>query len=352
VTPDEAIRAAKAGELFPVYVIAGEERLLRDRVVQALRDASLGGGLAEFNEDKFTAGENDVDKVLGAVRTVPMMAPRRFCLVRSVERWDNASGGGDSDEDGGAGAASRAQTPLDKLAEYTNAPVDSTCLVLVAEKLDGRRKLMSVARKKGFLVSCDPLDDRALTQFIASQFREKGHAIAHDVAELLAEVAGPELGHVADSVERLSLYAGPGAEITEDAVSACVARVRLADTWSLVDAVSARDLGKALRLFVDVYDPRDRGLPFIGALAWSVRQLARVATGIEAGQRPDDAARAAGVPPFRAHDVAKKAKGFRARELERWLTVLKETDLLLKSSRRPADSILEDMLTRLMRRAA
>jgi DNA polymerase-3 subunit delta len=350
VTPDETLRAVKGGELLPVYVIVGEERLLRDRVVQALREAALGGGLAEFNEDKFTAGESDVDKVLAAVRTVPMMAPRRFCLVRSIDRWDGGGGGGDGDDEGSA--AARSQTPLDKLAEYTGSAVDTTCLVLVAEKLDGRRKLMSLAKKNRFIVTCDRLDDRALTQFILKQLEEKGHRIRHDVAELLGEVAGPELGHVADAIERLSLFVGPGAEVTEDAVSACVARVRLADTWSLVDAVSARDLGRALRLFVDVYDPRDRGLPFVGALAWSVRQLARVATGIEAGQRPDDAARSAGVPPFRAHDVATKAKGFRARELERWLAVLKETDLLLKSSRRPADSILEDMLTRLMRRAA
>jgi DNA polymerase-3 subunit delta len=351
VTPDEALRAIKGGELLPVYVIVGEERLLRDRVVQALRETALGGGLAEFNEDKFTAGESDVDKVLAAVRTVPMMAPRRFCLVRSLDRWDGGGGGGDGEEESSS-AAARSQTPLEKLAEYTGSPIDTTCLVLVAEKLDGRRKLMNLARKNRFLVSCDRLDDRALTQFILGQLQTQGHRIRHDVAELLGEVAGPELGHVADAIERLSLFVGPGNEITEDAVSACVARVRLADTWSLVDAVSARDLGRALRLFVDVYDPRDRGLPFVGALAWSVRQLARVATGIEAGQRPDDAARAAGVPPFRAHEVASKAKGFRARELERWLAVLKETDLLLKSSRRPADSILEDMLTRLMRKAA
>src|SRR5206468_3735277 len=109
--------------------------------------------------------------------------------------------------------------------------------------------------------------------------------------------------------------------------------------------------GKAMRLFADVYDPKDRGLPMLGALAYTVRLLARVATNMESGQGPDEAARNAGVPPFKTREITFKAKSWRSRELERWLTVLKETDLALKSSRRPADVILEDMLTRLMRRA-
>lgn len=344
MTPDLALRQAESGQLLPVYVVVGEERVLRDRVIAALREAALGGGLADFNEDKFTAGETDVDKVLSAARTVPMMANRRFCLVRSVERWDTAASG---DE----GEGSR-QTPMEKLAQYTDDPIPTTCLVLVATALDGRRKLMSLAKKKQLVVSCDALDDRALGEFIMKAFADKGHKVGHDIADLLAQLAGPELGHVTDVVERLSLYVGKNGDITEDAVATCVARVRLADTWSLVDAVSARDLGKAMRLFADVYDPKDRGLPMLGALAWSVRQLARVASGIESGQTPDEAARTAGVPPFRARDIATKAKTWRSRELERWLQVLKETDLALKSSRRPADVILEDMLTRLMRRAA
>lgn len=347
MTPEEAISQAESGQLLPVYVVLGEERVLRDRVVAALREAALGGGLADFNEDKFTAGEADVDKVLAAARTVPMMANRRFCLVRSVERWDTAAAAGDDkDKD-----ASRA-TPIEKLAQYIDEAVPTTCVVLVASGLDGRRKLMSVARKKQLIVNCDPLDDRALTAFILKAFQGKGHKVDHDVADLLAQLAGPELGHIMDVVERLSLYVGKGAEITEDAVAACVTRVRLADTWALVDAVSARDLGKAMRLFADVYDPKDRGLPMLGALAYTVRLLARVATGMESGQSADEAARLAGVPPFKTREITFKAKSWRSRELERWLTVLKETDLALKSSRRPADVILEDMLTRLMRRAA
>ena len=361
MTPDQAIEEARQGKLLPVYVVAGEERLLRDRVVSELRAASLAGGVAEFNEDRFTAGEADASAVISAARTVPMMARRRFVLVRGAERWDDGTSpappgrgrnlDGTSPAPPGRGrSVDTALSPFDRLAEYALAPVDSTCLVIVASKIDGRRKLTLLARKQGFLVACDPIDARALPGWIADRFASKGHPVDRDVCELLAALLGPDLSPAADAIERLSLYVGAGAAIEEADVSACVARIRMADTWALVDAVGARDLGRAMRTLADAYDPRERGLPLLGALAWSVRQLARYQAAAQSGASPEDAARAAGVfQPYRARELSTKARAVRSKEVERWLLILAETDLALKSSRRAADTVLEEMLTRLCR---
>lgn len=347
MTPDEAIKRAERGELLPVWLIVGEERMLRDQVIAAITKAALAGGLPEFNHDKFTAGEADVDKVIGATRTVPMMAKKRVVYVRGVERWDSASAKADSD------ASGKSLPPLDRLAEYAKAPIDSTTLILVAEKLDGRRKIVTLAKKGGFVVDCAQVDQRQLPAWIRARAKLKGHTIESDVCDLIAEIAGPDLSYLDDVLERLSLYAGEGAPITEEAVAVNVTRVRLADTWNLVDAASTKDLGRVLALFADVYDPRDRGLPLVGAIAWSLRQLLKLQSAIASGASIDEAARRAGIyPAFRAREHAQKLKAFRPRELERWLVVVQETDLALKSSRRPADSILEEMFTRLCKRAA
>jgi DNA polymerase-3 subunit delta len=334
VTPLEALAQARSGRLEPIYIVAGEEQLIRDDVVDALRRAALGGGVPAFNEDRFTAGEVDAQTVLSAARTVPMMSNRRFVLVRGAERWDGPE----------------STSPFDALAEYAAAPVHSTCLVIVATKIDGRRKLVQTARKLGFFVPCDPLDGRMLPGWILDRAAAKGHTIARDVAELLAALAGPELSSVEDALERLSLYVGDRQSIDEAAVSACVARVRAADTWALVDAVGARDLGRAMRTLADAYDPRERGLPLLGALAWSMRQLARYQAAVTSGASAGEAARHAGVfQPHRSRELAARARSVRPREVERWMLILAETDLALKSSRRPADAILEEMLTRLCR---
>jgi DNA polymerase-3 subunit delta len=347
-SPQAVEKQALSGKLLPVYLFVGDERLLRDRAVDAVRKAALGSGIAAFNEDKFTAGEATPARIISAARTVPMMAPKRFVQVRSLERWDKAKAG---DVDDAADDGDDTTTPLDELHDYAKAPIDSTCMVLVATKLDGRRRLMALARKQGFLVECNPLEPRELVDFVVSATSERGHAIDGETAALIAELVGPELSPVVDAVERLSLFVGAGAAITDEAVQQCVTRIRSADTWGVVAAVQKRDLAAALATLEQAYDPRDRGLPMLGAIAWSIRQLAKYKTALDDGASAGEASRrAAAFAPQRARELGERARALRPRDLERWLTVLAETDLALKGSKRAPDAVLEDMVTRLCKR--
>lgn len=344
VTPEQVIRDARSGRILPVYLVVGEERVFSDRVIESVRTAALQGGAADFNQEVLTAGEVGVDRVLSAVRTVPMMAPRRFILVRAVERWEPSAAASQSK------AASKAQKkeasiqPMDKLAAYVQQPVDTACLLLVAPKLDKRRKIVTIAKKAGFLVECEPVTRNALPRFVAQEASQRGHEMTHDVADLLAEIAGPELAGVLDAIERLSLYVGDHAPITTDDVAACVTRIRPESVWTLVGAVARRDAATALSVLFDVYEPQDRGLRLVGVLAWSTRQLLRFAIAFRAGASPEQAAVAAGAAPFKAREMAGQVKNIEISEIERWLRILAETDLALKGSRRPSRAVLESAI--------
>jgi DNA polymerase-3 subunit delta len=344
VTPDEAIAEAKRGDVRPVYLLTGDEPYEIERVLAAVRGMVLSGAMATFNEEKLVAGETSIDRVISAVKVVPMMAKQRLVVVRSLERWE-ARSGDDGDEADSGGKTS----PLDRIAEYAAAPVSSTCLILIGAKIDGRRKLMNAGRKGGFLVACEPLPRGALPGFVTREASARGHAIAGEIADLLAEIAGPELGGVADAIERLSLYVGPHQPITEDAIAACLVRLRQSTVWELVNAVGRRELGAALAALDDVYDARDRGLRLIGLLAWSLRQLIKFEAASRAGASPEEAARRAGAPPFKARELAQQVRRLGAGELERWLLLLGDADLELKGSRRPPRATLEGTIMQMCR---
>lgn len=346
MTPDQALQEAKSGALRPVYLVLGEERLLMDQVVTALREASAKGGIAGFNEDKFNAGEASADAVVNASRMLPMMAKRRFVLVRGLDRWEKKADddGDDDDETGSKKKGVKDASPLDVLAEYAKAPSESTVMVLTATKLHAQRRLVTAAKKVGFLVTCEPVSRRALPGWIQAAAKEKGNPISHDVADLLAEIAGPELGYVSDAIERLSLYVGKGAPITEDAVAKIVIKVRQSTVWELLDALGKRRLDKAMAALADVYDPRDGGLRLLGAVSWSVRQLVKFESALMSGLSAQEAGQRAGVPPFRVNDTAQVIRGLPRGTFTSWLRLLAETDVALKSSRRPAQAVLETML--------
>ena len=147
---------------------------------------------------------------------------------------------------------------------------------------------------------------------------------------MLAELAGPELSTVADALERVCLYVGEGETITEEAVAECVVRVRPTTVWELVGAVGKRDAGSALAALERVYDPHDRGLRLVGVLAWSARQLLRFESAMQSGARPEEAAKRAGAPPFKARELAAQVRSIPRQDLEQWLVLLARVDLALK----------------------
>lgn len=343
MTPDALFREVDAARFRPVLVVVGSDTYARDRVVARVCTAAVAPALAAFNQDKFTAGETSIESVLNAAKLLPMMAERRLVLVRQVERWESKSG------DAGDAPAGK-ESPLDRLAAYAEAPNESTVLVLVAESLDGRRKFTQLAKKADFLVPCEPLGERELVGFVLAEANARGHHIQSDTAALIAQLSGPDSSQLVDSIERLSLYVGPGAEIDGDAVSASITRLRVEDSWALVDALRARDPATSLAILSRVYDARDRGLPLLGAIAWSVRQMLKLQAYLGQGLRLDDASRRAGLfNPSRARELADSLRGAKPGELESMLETLAEADLALKGSKRHPLSVLEGAVLRLCR---
>jgi DNA polymerase-3 subunit delta len=336
VTPDQAIAEAKAGKLRPVYLVVGDESYLEAEVLAALKAVALAGGVPGLNEDRFVAGEVDADRVLAAARTLPMLGKRRLVVVRALERWEPREGS--ESKDGGKQA-------FDRLGEYAKDPVPTTTLVLVGASLDKRRRLVTLARTEGFLVSCETLGRGDLPRFVQEKVRERGCRIAPDVADAVAELTGPELSQVADAVERVCLYVGAGAEVTEAAVAECVVRLRPSTVWELVGAVGRRDAVAALAALDQVYDPADRGIRLVGLLAWSTRQLVKFEAATRAGLGPAEAAARAGAPPFKARELAQQVRGLPAADLAQFLVRLATLDADLKGgSKRPPKASLERLI--------
>jgi DNA polymerase III subunit delta len=337
LTPEQAIEEAESGRLRPVYLVVGEELFFRQRVLGAMRKAVVGEGGASLNEDQFVAGEVDVKSVLAAARTLPMFGSRRLVTVRSLERWDKPEG----EERESKGVI---QKPLDQLAEYAAAAPDTTTLLLLSDKLDNRRRLVSVAKKDGFLVVCASLPPHALPGWLRQRAREHGYTLGPEAAELLAELCGADLSVLSDALERVELFVGKSGELSEGAVLECVANMQPGSVWDLVSAVGRRDAGGALAALDRVFEPGG-GPRLVGLLCWSARQLIRFGSARRAGMSPDEAARQAGVPSFKVRELSDQLRQLSLERAERWLVTLAQLDFDLKGgSRMPQKALLETVL--------
>ncbi|MEM7607232.1 MAG: DNA polymerase III subunit delta [Myxococcota bacterium] len=319
-----ALSKGSAGD--PVYALVGDEPLLIGRAVSALRDATVGdAGVPGFNEDRFAGKETNGAAVAAAASTLPMMADRRFVIVRAVDGMKEA----------------------DPLVAYIKEPNPSTCLVLTATKLNGSTKLAKALKKGGFRYDHKPLKGHALQDFARAEARRLGHPMDGAAAFALCDAIGEDLSSLGDALERLSLYVGAEQPITAEHVGICVARVRVDSIWALVDAVGMRDRKRALTAASSLLQSREAPLRILAMLARQLRIVARMREGLASGLSPQDAAKAAGAPPFKARDLKESARRFRLDDLRRAFTAIAEADLLLKGSKQPGDVVLEHTIMRL-----
>jgi len=323
----ELIAEARGGHFAPVFVLAGAERFLMERAVSLVRAACLGDGPAGFNDDLFHGSRLGADTALSAARTLPMMAPVRFVLVR------------DADE--------MAASELDRLCDYLLDPSPSTCLVLTATKLDGRTRFARTAKEQGALVAAEPLKDSAVRAFVLTECRARGHTLDRTAAEALADALGNDLSAIDDALERLSLFVGEGEPIGSDAVASCVTRIRTDSIWALVDAVSLRDQGRALAAAASLLGDREPPLRVLAMVARQLRMVAKMREALAAGLRGPEAARRAGAPPFKARDLTEAARRFSFSDLRDAFRTLADTDRALKGSRRPPGVVMEEAVLRL-----
>lgn len=315
-------KRASKGSLDPVYVLVGTERLLIERAVDAVRKAVDSMGAPGFNVEVFDGKGLEASHVISAARTLPMMADTRLVLLRHADAMT--------------------ATEQTNLAEYLDDPSDSTCLLLTATKLDGRAKLSKAAKKNGYLVEAKPLRGNALREFIRAEATAREHAIAPPAIEALLDAVGDDLAAIDDAMERLSLFVGAGQRIDAEAVTTCVTRIRVESIWSLVDAIGLKDRRKGIAAAQSLLDDREPPLRLLAMVARQLRIVARMREALSEGLRPQDAAKRAGAPPFKAGDLTESARRFTADSLGRAFTLIAETDLALKSSKRPPDTILQD----------
>jgi DNA polymerase-3 subunit delta len=322
------IDSAEQGRHGALHLIVGSERLFIDRAVVALRRASVGAGDG-WNEEIFQGKGALAARIIDAARTLPMLGPVRFVLVRSVHDL--------------------ADKELERIAEYASAPVDSCCLVLTAEKLDGRSKLMKVAKQRDFLCDAQPLKIGAMRGFAAREARRRKLRIDDAATSALVDCIGTDLSALDDALERLSLYVGLDQPITLAAVEACVSRVRVESIWALVDAVSARDRRTALRAASSLLGDREPPLRILALVSRQLRLLGRARQALDEGASADAAAAAAGAPPFKARELAQAARRMSMPELRRAFQILGEADLAQKGGKCPPDVALEGAILELTR---
>lgn len=328
MTPKQLIELASTAPLPPILLLLGEDLSARKKCLGLLRQKATEGSIPGFNDQSFHASDSDISQILSSARTPPMMGPHRLVEVHGLQQWEKNQ-----------------IDNLDALALYAEDPTESTVVLLISDKLDKRRKLFTALNKAGRIVHCETPGPRELPSYLVEEATARDCKLSLELAHLLVEILGAELPVLIDAIERLSLFVGEGGTIDEAALTQHMSLAKSSTVWELLAAMGKRNPAEALRALHYVYDPQDRGLRLLGLIAWSTRQLIKFSCALRDGASPEEAAKYAGAPPFKARELQAQIKALSLPLLESWLLALAECDAALKGgSKIPPERQLEELV--------
>jgi DNA polymerase III subunit delta len=234
LTLDALLRSLKKGASDLVYLLHGDEDVLKDEAVRALLDAALDPAARDFNLDVRFGADLDAETLHALVNTPPMLAERRVVVVRGVEQ-----------------IGKRKSKVREELVRYLSAPNPTTVLVLIAGS--GEEPDAELLRGGATAVKLEPLAPERVARWVAHRAGALKLTFAPDAVDLLIEAVGNDLGGLARELEKLAALAGDRPATAAD-VTALVG-VRHGETaHDLVEAALERRAARAAQLVAPVLE--------------------------------------------------------------------------------------------------
>jgi len=307
------------------YLIIGNDSYTRETEAEKIRKRSLSSGEVDLNYSAHKV--EDIEEAMDSLGTMPFLAEKRVVLIKE----DN----GFSDEF------------TEAILSYLARPMETSVLVLSTgssfKKNKNYHKLAGLVNE----IKADKPDPVTIKGWIRDFFKKEGIEISPKAVELIVELKGSDAIAVKGELEKLVCFSG-GEKIENTHVEQLVGRSVTEDVFKLVDAVNARDTKWAFRVLNDLYDQKKQPYEIIGYLAWYIRGIQKVVLLSGRGSGPEGIVAELGFHPWQAKKFLYQAKKYPVNRINRWTSLLLETDRDIKTGRKRSPLALEMLLVSLL----
>ncbi len=312
----------KRREFAPVYVLFGPETYLRDLAAKTIADLSFTAGeFRDFNETAFSLNsEGNLEKALAAAEQLPMMASRRIVRLNDVRV--SASGYRDT--------ITEAHEPI--LNRFLSDPPEHSTVILVADELNGVRKMGRFLREKTAAVEFTRLTENDLAVWAEREFKDAGVAIDDLSLRFFLGKMGPDVLRLTNEVKKLAAASMPGGVVDIDLVEALAPDTRELTNFELTDHLVAGRRSKAIASLNKILDDGAEPLALLGLLAYNYRRLLMAKDMMKRGAARSDISNILKMRYSDQEAFFAAARRADLRDLCKAIERLAQTDVAIKSS--------------------
>jgi DNA polymerase-3 subunit delta len=327
--------------LSPLYLVIGEEPYFRDQALAILRLADREGISPElsgessandssqmFHVDVVYGDETDASEILAISEEASFFSLRRLLIIKWADKL--------SAKDGEA------------LIPYFLAPNETTTLVFAAAKLDGRTKWVQELKKRATVVECAPLFENQRAGWVTQRARELGLQLEDSALDVLKDQVAEGLYGTAGELEKLVAFMPEGHHVRAQEVETVRGKPPGISVFDWSEAVARGDHGRALDIVAKNLETGEAPLRMLGAFLWQMRRIWKTKALMKEGTDAGQAARQAGIPPFRSREFVQQVQRWKESHLRRAWELFAQADSALKGGRASRPKlILDDLVIQL-----
>ncbi|MEW5803230.1 MAG: DNA polymerase III subunit delta [bacterium] len=322
--PEEFKRRINEGTVDPLYLFTGDEPYLIDQAVSLIKSHALPKEEEQENFHTFSADDLDMDSFLALVQTLPLVGKGRVIVLKGVEKVKKAD--------------------ADRLLQILQRKHPSLCLVLMAEKIDGRTKLAEIIKKAAVLVHFYKLFEDKVPSWIVQRVKESGKVISLPLAQLMAQMVGNDLCRIESELTKIYLYMGRDSQITQEHLVIVSGESRIFSVFDLVRNLGEKNVESSLRILDKLMEEGTSQVLLLAMIVRQFRQIYLARSIMERGGGMPEVVGALRIPPTFARQIAEQAKSFSSERLQTLYGRFLKTDLALKSSSCHPRLILENLV--------
>lgn len=334
--------------LLPAYVVAGEEPLLVEESLDAIRAAARQQGFSEREVFDVERGF-DWGRVIEACSSLSLFATRRIVELR-MPRGPKPGAGRSTDDDDADGAADGGKSAVDGarlIVELAGKPAPDTLLLVTAGKLDYRQQQAPwylALENAGASIYAAEITPEQWPGWVEGRLRAAGLKPDREaVMELAGRTQGNALAAKQD-IDKLALLL-PGGALDAEAVRTAVADSSRFDAFDLGDRMLGGDAAGAAHTLTRLREEGVDVLAILGPLTWMLRQWSQAQGAFaRSGDAAQACAEAKVFPRGRIPLFSKALARTRPTQLFGWMRQAATIDQLAKSTG-GKDQAWEELLT-------
>lgn len=282
----------KTGQLNHIYLLYGEEAYLRKQYRDRLKEAIIGED--SMNYHYYEGKDISVGEIIDRAETMPFFAERRLIILENSGLLK--SGG-------------------EQLAQYLQAPAETTYLVMVETEVDKRSKLYKTIQSKGCAVEFAVQDESTLKRWVLGMMKKENKRISESALNELLEKTGTDMENIRKETEKLFCYCMEKEVITEaDIEEICTKRITN-HIFDMVSAIADKKQKRALELYYELLALKEPPMRILFLIARQFNLLLQVKELRQKGYQNKAIGEKVGLPGFIAGKYVTQASRFETADI-------------------------------------